>query len=175
MNMRGALARRSYGAAALIWLCLIAPSFAKCAPSPNNGAQSDDGGVEYRLLTPNGRPAKWADGKPEELGILPFMTCNDFTRAIAYPSKNPNTPGQYEVELQHNAIGKAKLRAVADADRTRGYCLVVNDIVLTCVNFAPLCERRLGRQHFDLRLRHEDRGASRCAEHKPRNAWPMSA
>lgn len=137
MNMRGALARRSYGAAALIWLCLIAPSFAKCAPSPNNGAQSDDGGVEYRLLTPNGRPAKWADGKPEELGILPFMTCNDFTRAIAYPSKNPNTPGQYEVELQHNAIGKAKLRAVADADRTRGYCLVVNDIVLTCVNFAP--------------------------------------
>jgi hypothetical protein len=65
------------------------------------------------------------------------MTATDFSKAIVVASKNPNTPGAYDVEVLHNATGKMKFRAVADADRERSYCVVFRAIVRGCAGFAP--------------------------------------
>ena len=100
-------------------------------------AAAAEGGPEYRLEVRDGRPFKTADGKAFVLGPLPFMTGKDFARAVAVKSTNPNQPGSYNVELLHSATGKAKFRAVADADRARSYCAVVADTVRFCAAFPP--------------------------------------
>jgi hypothetical protein len=40
--------------------------------------------------------------------------------------------------LTHTAIGRAKLRAVADADRSREFCLVFHARLYFCEAFPPL-------------------------------------
>ena len=61
----------------------------------------------------------------------------DFAKAAVVQSKNPNSPGTYDVEVLHNAQGKVKFRAVADADRERTYCVIFRSVVRTCSAFAP--------------------------------------
>lgn len=103
-----------------------------------SAATADDNGLEYRLDVKGGRSFKTADGKEFQLGQLSFMSGKDFTRAAAVPSKNPNLPGTYNVELLHSAIGKAKFRAVADADRARSFCAVFEETIRFCAAFPPV-------------------------------------
>jgi hypothetical protein len=94
-------------------------------------------GLEYRLEKERGRAFAWADGKDKIFHELPFVAAKDFVGAVAVPAKNPNSPGTYNVEIVHSAAGKAKFRAVADADRERSYCVIFRDIIRTCSGFAP--------------------------------------
>jgi hypothetical protein len=99
---------------------------------------ADELGLEYRLNVKDGRPFQWAnDSKEELLSSLPFMTSADFTSAVAKKSTNPNTPGEWEVQLAHTAVGRAKFRAVADSDRAREYCLLFRSMIWQCAAFPP--------------------------------------
>jgi hypothetical protein len=101
-------------------------------------AGADEPGLEYRLNVKDGRPFRWAnDSKEELLSRLPFMTSADFASAVARKSTNPNTPGDWEVELTHTAVGRAKFRAVADSDRNREYCLLFRSMIWQCAAFPP--------------------------------------
>jgi hypothetical protein len=99
-------------------------------------AAAQEAGLEYRLEKKIGMPLDFADGTTKFFHELPFMTGKDFARAMAVKSRNPNTPGTFDVEVLHNAIGKLKFRAVADADRERSYCVVFR-VVRGCAGFAP--------------------------------------
>ena len=102
-------------------------------------ARADEPGLEYRLNAKDGRPFQWAnDSKEELLSPLPFMTSADFASAVAKKSTNPNTPGAWEVELTHTAVGRAKFRAVADSDRNREYCLLFRAMIWQCAAFPPV-------------------------------------
>src|SRR5262245_51550055 len=70
-------------------------------------------GLEYRLQHPDGMPAYWRDGTQVLVGRLPFLTGADFATVAANRSKNPNTPGAYDIVLTHTPIGRAKFKAVA--------------------------------------------------------------
>jgi hypothetical protein len=101
-------------------------------------AGADEPGLEYRLNVKDGRPFQWAnDSKEELLSPLPFMTSADFASAVAKKSSNPNTPGDWEVELTHTAVGRTKFRAVADSDRNREYCLLFRSMIWQCAAFPP--------------------------------------
>jgi hypothetical protein len=101
-------------------------------------AGADEPGLEYRLNVKDGRPFQWAnDSKEELLSPLPFMTSADFAGAVAKKSTNPNTPGDWEVELTHTAVGRAKFGAVADSDRNREYCLLFRSMIWQCAAFPP--------------------------------------
>ena len=66
------------------------------------------------------------------------MTAKDFIGAKARPSKNPNEPGGWEVVLTHTEIGRAKLRAVADSDRVREFCIIFHGRLYQCEAFPPV-------------------------------------
>jgi hypothetical protein len=100
-------------------------------------AAAQDAGLEYRLEKKIGTPLDFADGSTKFFHQLPFMTGKDFAKAVVVKSRNPNTPGTFDVEVLHNAIGKVKFRAVADADRERSYCVVFRAVVRGCAGFAP--------------------------------------
>jgi hypothetical protein len=102
---------------------------------PARGAES---GLEYRLKTADGVPFAFDHAEEQFFSPTPFMTAADFESARAQPSKNPNTPGDWEVVLTHTAIGRAKLHAVADADRSREYCLVFHGTLYQCLAFPPV-------------------------------------
>jgi hypothetical protein len=102
-----------------------------------NFAVAQERGLEYRLEKKAGMPFDFADGTTKFFHELPFMMAKDFARAVVVKSKNPNSPGSYDVQLSHNAVGKAKFRAVADADRERVYCVIFRDRVRSCASFAP--------------------------------------
>jgi hypothetical protein len=101
-------------------------------------AQAADSGLEYRLKVQDGVPFAFDHGEEQFFSPLPFMTAADFESARAQLSKNPNTPGDWEVVLTHTAIGRAKLHAVADADRSREYCLVFHARLYQCLAFPPV-------------------------------------
>jgi hypothetical protein len=94
-------------------------------------------GLELRLIAKDGVPFKWAEGKEEYLGQLPFMTAPDFGKAVAVDARNPNQPGKFNVEISHTAIGRAKYRAVANADRDREFCVVFEALIRQCESFPP--------------------------------------
>jgi hypothetical protein len=86
----------------------------------------------------DGVPFAFDHAEEQFFSPLPFMTAADFASARAQASKNPNTPGDWEVVLTHSAIGQAKLRAVADADRSREFCVVFHDTLYSCEAFPPV-------------------------------------
>ena len=100
-------------------------------------AQPQDAGLEYRIEKKVGTPLDFADGTSKFFHELPFMTAKDFSKAVVIKSRNPNTPGTFDVEVLHTAQGKMKFRAVADADRERSYCVVFRTMVRGCAGFAP--------------------------------------
>ncbi len=95
-------------------------------------------GLEYRLKVTDGVPFAFDHAEEQYFSPLPFMTAADFDSARARKSDNPNTPGDWEVMLTHTAIGRAKLRAVADADRSREYCLIFHGTLYQCLAFPPV-------------------------------------
>jgi len=95
-------------------------------------------GLEYRLTVPDGVPFAFDHSEEKYFSALPFMTAKDFARVTVHKSKNPNTPGDWEIELTHTALGRAKYRAVADADRSRDYCLVFHSRLYQCLAFPPV-------------------------------------
>lgn len=101
-------------------------------------ARAADSGLEYRLKTKDGVPFAFDHAEEQYFSPLPFLTAADFASARARKSDNPNTPGDWEVVLTHTAIGRAKLRAVADADRAREYCLVFHGTLYQCLAFPPV-------------------------------------
>ena len=105
--------------------------------APHLACAQEKRGLEYRIEKERGYPIDWANGETKFFSELPFMTAKDFSRAVAIKSKNPNSPGTYDVEVQHTAQGKVKFRAVADADRERTYCVIFRSVIRTCVSFAP--------------------------------------
>jgi hypothetical protein len=107
------------------------------ALAPGLALAQEKSGLEYRIEKERGYPLDWANGETKFFSELPFMTAKDFAGAAAVKSKNPNSPGTYDVEALHSAQGKMKFRAVADADRERTYCVIFRSIVRTCVGFAP--------------------------------------
>ena len=114
----------------MLTLCLALP------------AHAADSGLEYRLKVPEGGkdgvPFAFDHAAEQYFSPLPFMTAADFTNARARPSKNPNTPGDWEVVLTHSATGRAKFRAVADADRSREFCIVFHGTLYQCEAFPPV-------------------------------------
>lgn len=112
-------------AALLLWL------------APHLASAQEKSGLEYRIEKERGLPLDWPNGETKFFSELPFMTAQDFSRAVAIKSKNPNSPRTYDVEVQHTAQGKVKFRAVADADRERTYCVIFRSVVRTCASFAP--------------------------------------
>jgi hypothetical protein len=110
-----------------------------CVASPVWAA---DSGLEYRLKVPEsakeGVPFAFDHAEEQYFSPLPFMTAADFTGARARPSKNPNTPGDWELVLTHSAIGRAKFRAVADADRSGDFCIVFRGTLYQCEAFPPV-------------------------------------
>jgi hypothetical protein len=115
-----------------VLLSIMALSFGMSA------ARAADNGLEYLLKAPDGVPFAFDHADEQYFSPLPFMTAADFTGARAQASKNPNTPGDWEVVLTHTAIGQAKLRAVADADRGREFCVVFHDTLYHCEAFPPV-------------------------------------
>jgi hypothetical protein len=114
---------------------------ALCLGSP--ATRAADSGLEYRLkvqegLVKDGVPFAFDHAEEMFFSPLPFMTAADFESARARKSDNPNTRGDWEVVLTHTAIGRAKLRAVADADRSREYCLVFHGTLYQCLAFPPV-------------------------------------
>jgi hypothetical protein len=101
-------------------------------------ARGADSGLEYRLKTADGVPFAFDHAEEQFFSPTPFMTAVDFASARARKSDNPNTPGDWEVVLTHTAIGRAKLHAVADADRSREYCLVFHGTLYQCLAFPPV-------------------------------------
>ena len=97
-----------------------------------------DTGLEYRLKVRDGVPFAFEHAAEQYFSQLPFMTAADFESARARRSDNPNTPGDWEVVLTHTAIGRAKFRAVADADRSREFCLVFHGTLYQCSAFPPV-------------------------------------
>jgi hypothetical protein len=94
-------------------------------------------GPEYRLKTTDGVPFAFDHAEEQFFAPQPFMTAKDFSGAVARKSKNPNTPDDWEIILTHTALGRAKLRAVADADRSREFCLVFHRTLYFCEAFPP--------------------------------------
>ncbi len=101
-------------------------------------AHAAGSGLEYRLKTESGVPFAFDHAEEQFFSPTPFMTAADFTSARARPSANPNTPGGWEVVLTHTAVGRVKLHAVADADRSREYCLVFHGTLYQCLAFPPV-------------------------------------
>jgi hypothetical protein len=101
-------------------------------------ARAAESGLEYRLNAKDGVPFAFDHAEEQYFSPLPFMTAADFAGARARKSENPNTPGDWEVVLTHTAIGGTKLRAVADADRAREYCLVFHGTLYQCLAFPPV-------------------------------------
>lgn len=101
-------------------------------------AQAAESGLEYRLKTADGVPFAFDHAEEQLFSPTPFMTAADFAGARARKSNNPNTPGAWQVVLTHTAIGRAKLHAVADADRSREYCLVFHGALYQCLAFPPV-------------------------------------
>jgi hypothetical protein len=101
-------------------------------------ARAAESGLEYRLKVQDGVPFAFEHAEEQSFSALPFMTAADFASARARKSDNPNTPGDWEVVLTHTEIGRAKLRAVADADRSREYCLVFHGTLYQCLAFPPV-------------------------------------
>ena len=94
-------------------------------------------GPEYRLKTKDGVPFAFDHAEEQFFSPRPFMTAGDFASVTARKSKNSNTPGDWEVVLTHTPGGRAKLRAVADADRSREFCLVFHRTLYFCEAFPP--------------------------------------
>jgi len=115
----------------LVLITLLALSL---APS----ARADDTRLEYRLKVKDGVPFAFDHAEEQFFSALPFMTAADFSGAVAKKSTNPNTPDDWEVVLTHTAIGRAKIRAVADADRSREFCLVFHSRLYFCEAFPPV-------------------------------------
>lgn len=101
-------------------------------------ARASDTGLEYRLKTKDGVPFAFDHAEEQYFSALPFMTAKDFTGAKARPSKNPNQPGGWEVVLTHTATGRAKLRAVADSNRAREFCIIFHGRLYQCEAFPPV-------------------------------------
>ncbi len=101
-------------------------------------AHAADSGLEYRLKVSDGVPFAFDHAEEQYFSPLPFMTAVDFESVRAHKSDNPNTPGDWEIELTHTAIGRAKFRAVADADRSREFCLVFHGTLYQCDAFPPV-------------------------------------
>ena len=101
-------------------------------------ARAADSGLEYRLKVKDGVPFAFDHAEEQYFSPLPFMTAADFASARARKSDNPNTSSDWEVVLTHTAIGRAKIRAVADADRAREYCLVFHGALYQCLAFPPV-------------------------------------
>jgi hypothetical protein len=101
-------------------------------------ARAAESGLEYRLKVQDGVPFAFDHAEEQSFSPLPFMTAADFESARARKSDNPNTPGDWEVVLTHTAVGRAKIRAVADADRSREYCLVFHGTLYQCLAFPPV-------------------------------------
>lgn len=119
--------RRAPLQAALIALVL-------CGATP--GARAEETGLEYRLVVNDGEPLAFPhDDKERYFSRLPFMTAAGFASVAVRPSTNPNFAGKWEVVLTHTALGRVKLRAVADADRSREYCLVFHSVLYECSGF----------------------------------------
>ena len=109
-------------------------------------AQAEDGGIEYRLEVKDGVPFHTHEGKEFLLAPLPFMTGADVVRVDVLKSKSPDlaAEGIHDVELVHSPVGKAKFRAVADADRTREFCILFHEEIVQCYAFPPV-----GRDIYD--------------------------
>ena len=107
------------------------------ATSVSSAAIAQESGLEYRLKTADGVPFAFDHADEQNFAPHPFMTAADFGGATARKSKNPNTPGNWEILLTHTAIGRAKFRAVADADRSREFCLVFHGELYLCEAFPP--------------------------------------
>jgi hypothetical protein len=95
-------------------------------------------GPEYRLKTKDGVPFAFDHAEEQFFSPHPFMTAADFASVSARKSKNPNTPDNWEVVLTHTPNGRVKLRAVADADRSREFCLVFQRTLYFCEAFPPV-------------------------------------
>jgi preprotein translocase subunit SecD len=103
------------------------------------GALAQDTGLEYRLKVKEGEGVPFAFDHAEEqyFARRPFITAGDFASVTARLSKNPNTPGEWEVVLTHTPAGRMKFRAVANADRSREFCLVLHRRLHLCEAFPP--------------------------------------
>jgi hypothetical protein len=99
-------------------------------------------GLEYRLKTPDGMPVYWRDGTEILVSKLPFLARADVASVTISRSKNPNSPGAAEIVLTHTPLGRAKFKAVADADRSRQYCILFRLVVLQCSGY-PIDDRPL--------------------------------
>ena len=102
-----------------------------------SAASAQESGLEYRLKTPDGVPFAFDHAEEQYFAPHPFMTAGDFTSVTARKSKNPNTPENWEILLTHTPSGRVKLRAVADADRAREFCLVFHGTLYFCEAFPP--------------------------------------
>ncbi len=123
-------------AALLALACFAGCEFSASAQESgqDNGRNT---GLEYRLKVQDGVPFAFDHSEEQYFGRHPFMTAKDFASVAAGKSKNPNTPGDWEIELTHTAVGREKFHAVADADRSREFCLVFHGALYECQAFPP--------------------------------------
>jgi hypothetical protein len=119
-------------AAAMLAAILAVPALADSRFTPPTG-------LELRLKQNDGVPFAFDHADEEYFSPLPFMTAKDFAReVIVRKSKNPNTPDDWEIVLSYTDVGRAKFRAVADADRTREFCLIFQEKLYHCEAFPPV-------------------------------------
>jgi len=92
--------------------------------------------VEYRLEALPGEASavfQWSDGSVERrLRTEAFLTIADIESAMAVASGDAHV-----VKLAHTAAGAQRYLAVANRDRNRSYCVVLDAAVVQCSGFPP--------------------------------------
>lgn len=95
-------------------------------------------GIEVRLEAKSGGFAfTYADGTQRTLERMPLLGRRHFARVEVRPTTNRNNPGLWQVEVIHNASGRARFVAAGEAGRDRGYCVVIGRTIDHCAAFPP--------------------------------------
>jgi len=103
--------------------------------------------VEYRLEAKSGgHDFRWssqvaggAEAHTKKLEDKAFLSNTDLSNFKIRKLKSPpNEPDTYEVELVHTEQGRAKYDAIANKDRNRVYCVMIDNKIYQCLSFTPV-------------------------------------
>lgn len=123
--------RRRYALAASLALFAAGAEAAGAGSAPSESIQV------HLVARQDGTPFSFADGTQRELVSFPLLQRPHFARVEVRPTSNRNNPGLWQIEIVHNARGRAAFLAAGEADRDRTYCIVVGRTIDSCPAFPP--------------------------------------
>lgn len=84
-----------------------------------------------------GEPFSFADGHKVMLEPVALLEPRHFSSIEMRGTRNPNTPGTFEIEAVHSERGRQRLQAAAGFARERRTCVLRQGVVQSCSGFAP--------------------------------------